>query len=135
MALQQIPKIRQIVRSLLKKCINCRKVQGKPYSAPEASSQERCVCAALFNVTGLDFTGALLVRSMKGEQNVHMLVYLCQYKGSTFRSSHRLNRNKFLAGVQKVYWLEVLLMVQRKNLSGARRSLVSPQRMLRADVI
>ena len=41
-----IPKIRQVVRCLLRKCVTCKKVSGKPYSAQKHLyylSQEQCV--------------------------------------------------------------------------------------------
>ena len=72
-----IPKICQVVRSLLRKCVACKKVSGKSYSAPEAPSlpKSRTLCATPFSVTELDFTGALFVRCMDKEQKVY--TYAC----------------------------------------------------------
>jgi len=74
-----IPKIRQVVRSLLRKCVTSKKVSGKPYSAPEAPPlpKSRTMCAAPFSVTGVDFTGALFVRCMNKEQKVYICLFTC----------------------------------------------------------
>jgi len=74
-----IPKIRQVVRSLLRKCVTCKKVSGKPYSAPEAPPllKLRTLCAAPFSVTGVDFTGAPFVRCMDKEQKVYICLFTC----------------------------------------------------------
>ena len=60
-----IPRIRQTVRNLVRKCVICRKVSGRPYSVPEAPPlpKSHTLCAAPFSVTGVDFTGALFVRN------------------------------------------------------------------------
>ena len=71
-----IPKICQVVRSLLRKGVTCKKVSGKPYSAPEAP-KSRTMCAAPFSVTGVDFTGALFVRCMNTEQKVYICLFAC----------------------------------------------------------
>lgn len=74
-----IPSIRRVVRSLLKKCVTCRKVSGRPYSAPEAPPlpKSRTLCSKPFSVTGVDFTGALFVRSTGGEQKVYICLFTC----------------------------------------------------------
>jgi len=74
-----IPKIRQVVRSLLRKCVTCKKVSGKPYSAPEAPPlpKSRTLCAAPFSVTGVDFIGALFVCCMEKEQKVYICLFTC----------------------------------------------------------
>ena len=63
-----IPSIQRVVRSLLKKCVICKRVSGRPYSAPDAPPlpKSRTLCSKPFSVTGVDFTGALFVRSSGG---------------------------------------------------------------------
>ena len=85
-----IPSIRRVVRSLLKKCVTCKRVSGRPHSVPDAPPlpKSRTLCSKPFSVTGVDFTGALFVRSSggeRGEQKVYiiMFVYLCQHKSCT----------------------------------------------------
>ena len=56
-----IPSARQAVRSLLRHCVVCQKVVGKPYEAPDPPPliKDRIQQTEPFNVTGVDFTGAL----------------------------------------------------------------------------
>lgn len=74
-----IPSIRRVVRSLLKKCVICKRVSGRPYSAPDAPPlpKSRTLCSKPFSVTGVDFTGALFVRSSGGEQKVYICLFTC----------------------------------------------------------
>ena len=67
-----IPSARQVVRSLLRHCVVCQKVVGKPYKAPDSPPliKERIQETEPFNVTGVDFTGALYVRDKGGEKIV-----------------------------------------------------------------
>ena len=74
-----IPSIRRVVRSLLKKCVTSRKVSGRPYPAPDAPPlpKSRTICSKPFSVTGVDFTGALFVRSSEGEQKMYICLFTC----------------------------------------------------------
>ncbi|XP_060561126.1 uncharacterized protein LOC132720909 [Ruditapes philippinarum] len=60
-----IPSIRQYIQSLLRKCFQCRMVTGKPYTAPDPTPlpKIRVQDTSPFTVTGVDFSGALYVRS------------------------------------------------------------------------
>ena len=71
-----IPSARQAVRSLIRHCIACQKVEGKPYKAPDPPplTKERIQETEPFNVTGVDFTGALYVREKGGESKAYTLV-------------------------------------------------------------
>ena len=64
-----IPTIRQVVRSILHKCVVCRKATGRPYQAsvPPPLPKDRLREAPPFTVTGVDFTGALNVRNNDGQ--------------------------------------------------------------------
>ncbi|XP_033728065.1 uncharacterized protein LOC117317061 [Pecten maximus] len=54
-----IPAIRQLVNSVLRKCVICRKVSGKPYTAPDPPPLPKDrVMDRPFKVTGVDFSGA-----------------------------------------------------------------------------
>ena len=59
-----IPSARQLVRRLLCKCVPCLKMIGKPYSSPESPPlpHARTQEGKPFEVTGVDFTGALYVK-------------------------------------------------------------------------
>ena len=74
-----IPSGRQRIRSLLRTCVICRRNAGKPYSTPDPPLLVKCRVNAAhpFEVTGVDFTGALYVRSSDGEQKVYVCLFTC----------------------------------------------------------
>ena len=74
-----IPSGRQRIHSLLRKCVICRKVSCRPYSAPDPPPLVKCRVnmANPFEVTGVDFTGALYVRSSEGECKAYICLFTC----------------------------------------------------------
>ena len=75
-----IPSARQYVKSILRRsCVACRRVCGKPYSAPDPPllPKVRTQQASPFTVTGVDFTGALYVHGMTGEEKVYVCLFTC----------------------------------------------------------
>jgi len=74
-----IPSGRQRVRSLISKCVICKRVAGKPYAAPDPPPlvKDRVSASHPFEVTGVDFTGALYVRSSAGEHKVYICLFTC----------------------------------------------------------
>ena len=64
-----IPQARQFIKKLLRHCVTCRKVNGKPYKAtdPPPLPTIRLVDSHPFAVTGVDFTGALCVKTSTGQ--------------------------------------------------------------------
>ena len=74
-----IPSARQFVRQLLRQCVSCCKVMGKAYSIPDPPPLPRARTkeGKLFEVTGVDFTGALYVRNSKGENKVYICLFTC----------------------------------------------------------
>jgi len=74
-----IPSGRQRVRSLLRTCVICKKTAGRPYPTPDPPPLVKCRLNAVhpFEVTGVDFTGALYVRSSDGEQKVYVCLFTC----------------------------------------------------------
>ena len=74
-----IPSGRQRVRSLLHKCVICKRAAGKPYATPDPPPlvKDRVNASRPFEVTGVDFTGALYVRSNTGEQKVYICLFTC----------------------------------------------------------
>jgi len=74
-----IPSGRQRIRSLLRTCVICRKHAGRPYPTPDPPPLVKCRVNAVhpFEVTGVDFTGALYVRSSDGEQKVYVCLFTC----------------------------------------------------------
>ena len=81
-----IPRARQYVRSLLRRCVICRKHSGKPYTAPDPAPlpKARLQNVQPFSVTGVDFTGALYVYN-RGEE---IKVYVCLFTCATSRAVH-----------------------------------------------
>ena len=70
---------RQAVRSLLRKCVVCQKVVGKPYKAPDPPPliKARIQETDPFDVTGVDFTGALYVRGKGRECKAYVCLFTC----------------------------------------------------------
>ena len=74
-----VPCARQRIRSLLRKCVTCKKLAGRPYTAPDPPPlvKARVQQSMPFEVTGIDFTGALYVRDAKGENKVYICLFTC----------------------------------------------------------
>ncbi|XP_065902898.1 uncharacterized protein [Dysidea avara] len=76
-----IPAAQRVVAKLLRKCVICRRVAGKPFPTPDppplplARVQDR----PPFSVTGVDFTGALYVKNERaaGEYKVYICLFTC----------------------------------------------------------
>ena len=82
-----IPSIRQRVKTVLRKCVMCRKVTGKPYSAPDPPPlpATRVSDEPPFSVTGVDFSGALHVKEKTGKEHK---VYICLFTCASTRAVH-----------------------------------------------
>ena len=78
-----IPSMRQCVKSLLRRCVPCKKLTGKPYRAPDPPPlpKIRVTEAPPFIITGGDFTGALLRKP--GEESLHLSLHMCHNQGSS----------------------------------------------------
>ncbi|XP_060575107.1 uncharacterized protein LOC132732649 [Ruditapes philippinarum] len=82
-----IPSIRQYIQSLLRKCVQCRMVTGKPYTAPDPPPlpKIRVQDTSPFTVTGVDFSGALYVRS---NSRIEHKAYICLFTCASTRAVH-----------------------------------------------
>ena len=82
-----ITAIRQYVRRLLRHCVTCRKLMGRPYRAPESPPlpKVRVTEAPPFTITGVDFTGALYVKGSTGQETK---VYICLFSCAVSRAVH-----------------------------------------------
>ncbi|XP_053406421.1 uncharacterized protein LOC128559227 [Mercenaria mercenaria] len=82
-----IPTIRQRVKTIIHKCITCRKVTGQPYRVPDAPPlpKDRLLEAPPFTVTGVDFTGCLNVRNKDGSIGK---AYICLFTCANTRAVH-----------------------------------------------
>ena len=74
-----ITSARRFARSVLRTCVTCKRVCGKPYSTPDPPPlpKSRTQLAPPFTVTGVDFTGALYVRTKSGEEKAYICLFTC----------------------------------------------------------
>jgi len=70
---------RQYIKTILHHCTVCRKVTGKPYSAPDPPPlpELRTQDVHPFTFTGVEFTGALYVQQGKQEVKVYLCLFTC----------------------------------------------------------
>ena len=70
-----------MVGRLLKKCVVCSCVVGKPFTVPDPPPlpQARVQEGPQFDVTGIDFTGAMYVKNEGsfGESKVYVCLFTC----------------------------------------------------------
>ena len=78
-----IPSARQLVKWLLRKCVPCYKVLGRPYPIPESPPlPQSCTKEGRpFEITGVHFTGALYVRNSGLESKVYICLFTCSLPG------------------------------------------------------
>ena len=82
-----IPSARQCVRSVLQKCVACKKTQGRPFEAPDPPPlpKFRVSEKSPFTVTGLDYTGALRVRN---NDETACKAHVCLFTYASTRAVH-----------------------------------------------
>ena len=75
---------RQVVKKLLHECTICRRLQGKPYSAPTAPSLPsfRITKEQPFTFTGVDFEGPLYEKENGEMRKNYVSVYTCAVSGA-----------------------------------------------------
>ena len=80
------PKMRQTVKSSLHPCILCKKILGNHYKMPPVPPlpKDRLLIDRPFTSTGLDYTGALLVKEARNLKKVYVLLFTC----ATTRAVH-----------------------------------------------
>ena len=74
-----IPQGRQYVKSVLKKCLQCRKIDGKSYPTPSAPPlpKDRVLLSRPYEVTGLDYTGEFHLKFNDKDIKVYILLFTC----------------------------------------------------------
>merc|ERR1712035_227070 len=76
-----IPKGRQGVKSTIKMCYTCKRLEGRPYQypSPPPLPKERVEEARPFEIVGLDYTGFIEVLNpdTKREQKVYVVLLTC----------------------------------------------------------
>ena len=74
-----IPSSRAQVKRICHNCVKCRRDHGPAYKLPDPAPlpAERIRESYPFEVTGIDYTGAILVRVKEGEDSVYILLFTC----------------------------------------------------------
>jgi hypothetical protein len=75
-----IPRMRQSIKGIVKRCIFCKRLQGVHYPAPPAPPLpvNRVTPSRPFSYVGLDYTGAIYVRDLrKGKRKVYIALFSC----------------------------------------------------------
>ncbi|XP_028394462.1 uncharacterized protein LOC114518655 [Dendronephthya gigantea] len=74
-----IPTARQYIKKTLRRCVTCRKTFGTPYTAPDPPPLPtyRMTDSHPFSVTGVDFTGAIYVKTPRGQEKVYICLFTC----------------------------------------------------------
>ena len=74
-----VPRARQVIKKLLRKYVTCLKQSGKPYATPDPAPlpKWRVQDTTPFSVTGVDFTGALFVKTFTNEEKVYICLFTC----------------------------------------------------------
>ena len=74
-----IPSARQWIKSILRQCVVCKKIGGQPYTIPDPPPlvKSRVSLSDPFTITGVDFTGALYVRTTERESKVYLCLFTC----------------------------------------------------------
>ena len=79
-----ITKGRQVVKKILSKCTNCRRLEGPPYGNPEAPPlpEFRLSNESAFSMIGVDYAGPMYVKDIYSSSNdmhsLHIFVYMCK---------------------------------------------------------
>ncbi|XP_070571205.1 uncharacterized protein [Ptychodera flava] len=83
-----IPRIRETVKSVLRNCVICKKVIGKAYTMPVSPPLQsfRVNETPPFTVTGVDFTGTLLVKNTENREASK--AYICLFTCAVTRAIH-----------------------------------------------
>ncbi|XP_065062963.1 uncharacterized protein LOC135689604 [Rhopilema esculentum] len=102
-----IPRARELVKSIVRKCITCRKLEGLPYSTVFCPDLPRMRVddQPPFANTGLDFAGPLTVAS-KGNNDGEEKFYVCLFTCMSTRAVHlelveSLNVESFLRAFRR----------------------------------
>lgn len=74
-----IPKMRQAVKRIHTKCVTCKKVQGKHYSPVDTPPLPdfRVQRSDPFEVTGVDYTGAMYVKKHNTTEKMYVVLFTC----------------------------------------------------------
>ncbi|KAL9954863.1 hypothetical protein ACROYT_G042448 [Oculina patagonica] len=86
-----VPRGREAVKRILRKCVTCRRVEGAPYRPPTTPDlpMERVSLDPPFAHTGLDFIGPLYIHNGKSSKEKGSdKVYICLFTCASTRAIH-----------------------------------------------
>ena len=74
-----LPQARQKIKSILRKCVICKKVQGMPFKRPQMADlpPERILKTKPFEITGIDYTGAIPVKHSNEIIKAYIVLFTC----------------------------------------------------------
>ncbi|XP_047736655.1 uncharacterized protein LOC125177954 [Hyalella azteca] len=74
-----IPSARPLIKKILKYCVTCRKVQSKPFQSviEPPLPEERISKSMPFQITGIDYSGAITVREQSTSTKVYIALFTC----------------------------------------------------------
>ncbi|XP_069184059.1 uncharacterized protein [Procambarus clarkii] len=83
-----LPQGRQTVKSLIKSCVICKRYDARvcPYPGPPPLPKERVVHLRLFETTGVDYTGTLILTGTPDK--IPVKAYICLFTCATTRGVH-----------------------------------------------
>ena len=85
-----ITKGRQVVKKILSKCTNCRRLEGPPYGNPEAPPlpEFRLNNKLAFSMIGVDYAGPMYVKDIYSSSKDMHKVYISLYTCASSRAVH-----------------------------------------------
>ena len=86
-----VPRGREVVKKIVRKCTICRRVEGAPYRPPPTPDLplERVSLDPPFSHTGLDFIGPLYIRDGRSSKETGSdKVYICLFTCASTRAIH-----------------------------------------------
>ena len=86
-----IPKVRQAIKTCIRRCTICVRYDSRllRYPGPPPLSDSRVQETKSFQVVGVDFTGAIQLRSLSKEVTADLMkVYVCLFTCATTRAVH-----------------------------------------------
>ncbi|GFX87237.1 integrase catalytic domain-containing protein [Trichonephila clavipes] len=72
-----IPKGRQLVKTMIRICLVCKKYSAKPADQLSGQLPRDRITQSSFQVVGIDFTGAILVKDNQGTRKSYVSLFTC----------------------------------------------------------
>ena len=83
-----ITQIRSAVKAIIHKCVTCKSLTGTAYKSPPMPPLPTCRVhsATPFEITGVDYTGHIFIKSSHGQPD--RKVYICLFTCANTRATH-----------------------------------------------